>query len=76
MRNGNLLKNRVSEIRLKRIRVNQGVGVGHFKPLHLKIIEIQSRTNCNYLEIFNQLIVIFGRLYSKNLDQDEWIFWT
>ena len=27
MRNGNLLKSRVSEIPLKRIRVNQGVGV-------------------------------------------------
>ena len=27
MRNGNLLKSRVSEIRVKRIRVNQGVGV-------------------------------------------------
>ena len=27
MRNGNLLKSRVSEIHVKRIRVNQGVGV-------------------------------------------------
>ena len=27
MSNGNLLKSRVSEIRVKRIRVNQGVGV-------------------------------------------------
>ena len=30
MRNGNLLKNRVSKIRVKRIRVNQGVGVLSF----------------------------------------------
>ena len=30
MRNGNLLKSRVSEIRVKRIRVNQGVGVVYF----------------------------------------------
>ena len=30
MRNGNLLKIRVSEIRIKRIRVNQGVGVLKF----------------------------------------------
>ena len=28
VRNGNVLKMRVSEIRVKRIRVNQGVGVG------------------------------------------------
>ena len=27
MRNGNFLKERVSEIRVKRIRVNQGLGV-------------------------------------------------
>ena len=27
MRNGNFLKKRVSEIRVKRIRVNQGLGV-------------------------------------------------
>ena len=27
VRNGNLLKSRVSEIRVKRIRINQGVGV-------------------------------------------------
>ena len=31
MRNGNLLKSRVSEICVKRIRVNQGVGVLHFR---------------------------------------------
>ena len=33
MRNGNLLKSRVSEIRVKRIRVNQGVGVHILKSL-------------------------------------------
>ena len=34
MRNGNLLKSRVSEIRVKQIRVNQGVGVYEFAYLH------------------------------------------
>ena len=30
MRNGNFLKIRFSEIRVKQIRVNQGLGVGNF----------------------------------------------
>ena len=30
MRNGNFLKMRISEIRVKRIRVNQGLGVSSF----------------------------------------------
>ena len=30
MRNENLLKSRVSEIRVKQIRINQGVGVHNF----------------------------------------------
>ena len=33
MRNGNLLKSRVSEIWVKRIRVNQGIGVSRINIL-------------------------------------------
>ena len=40
MRNGDLLKNHLSEIRVKRIRVNQGVGVLTTKLLIL--MEIRS----------------------------------
>ena len=37
MRHGNLLKSRVSEIRVKQIRVNQGVGVLTVETTVLKI---------------------------------------
>ena len=41
VRNGNLLKSRVSEIRVKRIRVNQGVGVVHIdKELAFGLFEV------------------------------------
>ena len=45
MRNANLLKRRVSEIRVKRIRVKQGVGV-HVKYLPQNRIEIHQNLHC------------------------------
>ena len=39
MRNKNLLKIHVSEIRVKRIRVNQGIGVTHYIPRLIQLNE-------------------------------------
>ena len=48
VRNGNLLKSRVSEIRVKRIRVNQGVGVLFYQVLLL----------CNKIDRFFMVIIL------------------
>ena len=70
MRNGNILKSRVSEIFLKRIRVKRGVGVLKFGSI--KIFEsitrilnmfllgylVKSR-NCNFLNWFEFNILEF-----------------
>ena len=34
----------------------------NFETLYIQIMEIQCRTDDNYLEIFNQMIVMFGRI--------------
>ena len=40
MRNGNLLKMRVSEIRVNQIRVNQGLGVDTILSLYFYMIQL------------------------------------
>ena len=50
MRNGNVLKMRVSEIRVKQIRVNQGIGV-------VQGVWFFSRIMFGYLDHMDRLLV-------------------
>ena len=54
MRNGNVLKSRVIEICIKRIRANQGVGLPKFKEM-IRISELVSYSSHVYLDL-NQKI--------------------
>ena len=38
-----------------------------FETLYIQIMEIQCRTDDNYAEIFNQMIVMFGRFIHAKL---------
>ena len=51
MRNENLLKGRVSEIRVKRICVNQGVGVKHLSNFPNEILK--NRSLCNHARLMH-----------------------
>ena len=50
VRNGNFLKIRVSEIRVKRIRVNQGLGVHSSDPISA-IVSISSSSSSSVLSL-------------------------
>ena len=39
-----------------------------FETLYIQIMEIQCRTDDNYAEIFNQMIVMFGRFIHAKLE--------
>ena len=49
MKNGNLLKSRVSEIHVKQIRINQGVGVS---GLYMKISLIKEDFEVLWIDLF------------------------
>ena len=54
MRNGNFLKMRVSEIRVKRIRVNQGLGALYFLkmcPIFVGSVDNFGRSNDDMCDI-------------------------
>ena len=63
MRNGNLLKSQVSEICVKRICVNQGVGVSSIcMSVGLMFFQIKSEYIIHWMDIKNPL---FGRFLKK-----------
>ena len=56
MRNGNFLKIRVSEIRVKRIRVNQGLGVYQFRLPNLLPASSRKLATVSVVQFIFQLV--------------------